>query len=132
MGVFLFIDGRASVCGWVNFPILWPHIPVQTKLKCPLLWVFNHKRADFWLPNFGFKRSLLSLLKSLQNPETGHGFYNAIKLGCRKKKGKIWKRYISTLGEDKFTLLQQTDKEKTAEESTIDYNRSFLRCERLQ
>ena len=24
---------------------------------------FNHKRADFWLPNFGFKRSLLSLLK---------------------------------------------------------------------
>ena len=27
------------------------------------LWLFNHKRADFWLPNFGFKRSLLSLLK---------------------------------------------------------------------
>ena len=26
------------------------------------LWLFNHKRADFWLPNFGFKRSLLSLL----------------------------------------------------------------------
>ena len=25
--------------------------------------LFNHKRADFWLPNFGFKRSLLSLLK---------------------------------------------------------------------
>ena len=24
---------------------------------------FNYKRADFWLPNFGFKRSLLSLLK---------------------------------------------------------------------
>ena len=24
--------------------------------------VFNHKRADFWLPNFGFERSLLSLL----------------------------------------------------------------------
>ena len=23
---------------------------------------FNHKRADFWLPNFEFKRSLLSLL----------------------------------------------------------------------
>ena len=21
------------------------------------LWLFNHKRADFWLPNFGFKRS---------------------------------------------------------------------------
>ena len=29
------------------------------------LWLFNHKRADFWLPNFGFKRSLLSLLKIL-------------------------------------------------------------------
>ena len=28
------------------------------------LWFFNHKRADFWLPNFGFKTSsLLSLLK---------------------------------------------------------------------
>ena len=23
------------------------------------LWLFNHNRADFWLPNFGFKRSLL-------------------------------------------------------------------------
>ena len=22
------------------------------------LWFFNHKRADFWLSNFGFKRSL--------------------------------------------------------------------------
>ena len=28
MGLFLFIDGPASVCGWVNFPILWPHTPV--------------------------------------------------------------------------------------------------------
>ena len=28
------------------------------------LWLFNHKRADVWLPNFGFKRSLLSLLNS--------------------------------------------------------------------
>ena len=27
------------------------------------LWLFNHKRADFWLPNLGFKRSLFSLLK---------------------------------------------------------------------
>ena len=34
---------------------------------CPVsekLWLFNHKRADFWLPNFGFKRSLHSLLNS--------------------------------------------------------------------
>ena len=29
------------------------------------LWLFNHKRANFWLPNFGFKRSLLSLLNRL-------------------------------------------------------------------
>ena len=28
------------------------------------LWLFNHKRADFWLPNFGFKRSLFSFLKN--------------------------------------------------------------------
>ena len=34
--MFFFIDGPALVCGWVNFPILWPHTPVQTKLKCPL------------------------------------------------------------------------------------------------
>ena len=26
------------------------------------LWPFNHKRADFWFKNLGFKRSLLSLL----------------------------------------------------------------------
>ena len=26
------------------------------------LWLFNHKRADFWLPNYGFKGSLLSPL----------------------------------------------------------------------
>ena len=25
----------ALVCGWVNFPILWPHTPVEMKLKCP-------------------------------------------------------------------------------------------------
>ena len=35
MGLFLFSDGLALVCGWVNFPILWPHTPVQMKLKCP-------------------------------------------------------------------------------------------------
>ena len=27
----------------------------------------NHKRADFWLPNFGFKISLLSLLNNYQS-----------------------------------------------------------------
>ena len=34
MGLFLFIDDQLYlVCGWVNFPIVWPHSPVQTKLK---------------------------------------------------------------------------------------------------
>ena len=33
------------------------------------LWLFNHKRADFWLPNFGFKRSLLSLLEYFSHVE---------------------------------------------------------------
>ena len=36
MGVFMFIDGPALVCGWVNFLILRPHTPVQTKLNPPL------------------------------------------------------------------------------------------------
>ena len=34
MGLFLFFDGQALVWGWVNFPNLWPHNPVQMKLKC--------------------------------------------------------------------------------------------------
>ena len=29
------------------------------------LWLFSHKRADLWLPNFGFKRSFLSLLNPI-------------------------------------------------------------------
>ena len=27
---------------------------------CQKLWLFNHKRADFWLSNFGCKRSCTS------------------------------------------------------------------------
>ena len=33
MGLFLFTDGLALVGGWVNFPPVWPHTAVQTKLK---------------------------------------------------------------------------------------------------
>ena len=33
MGLFLLIDGPALVCDWVNFPVVWLHTPVQTKLK---------------------------------------------------------------------------------------------------
>ena len=36
IGLFLFIDEPALVCGWVDFPTLWPHTPVQMKLKCSL------------------------------------------------------------------------------------------------
>ena len=40
MGLFLFIDRLALVCEWVNFPVLWPHIPVQMKLKCPRVFTY--------------------------------------------------------------------------------------------
>ena len=29
------------------------------------LCLFNHKKADFWLTNFGFERSILSLLNTV-------------------------------------------------------------------
>ena len=35
MGLFLSIDRPTLVCRWVNFPIVWPHTHVQTKLKWP-------------------------------------------------------------------------------------------------
>ena len=40
------------------------------------LWLFNHKRADFWLPNFRFKRSLLSLLKTCKKGKSINFFVN--------------------------------------------------------
>ena len=49
MALFLFIDRPALVCGWVNFPTVWPHTPVQTKLKWPPLGKSSQ----------GFKLSLL-------------------------------------------------------------------------
>ena len=45
------------------------------------LWLFNHKRADFWLPNFGFKRSLLSLLKFVSHK-------SKVEIMKKKKHGK--------------------------------------------
>ena len=44
--------------------------------------LFNHKTAEFWLPNFGFKRSLLSLLnqENLMN-FVGVAIVSAIVLG---------------------------------------------------
>ena len=47
----------------VNFTLL-KYVKSQRSYGC------NHKRADFWLPNFGFKRSLLSLLKQLSMDKT--------------------------------------------------------------
>ena len=43
------------------------------------LWLFNHKRADFWLPNFGFKRSLISLLKLIMRVKIAHSFLQSVK-----------------------------------------------------
>ena len=43
----------------VKFPV---NFTLLKYVKSQKLWLFNHKRADFWLPNFGFNRSLLSLL----------------------------------------------------------------------
>ena len=36
---------------------------VEICLVSEKLWLFNHKRADFWFPNFEFKTSFLSLLE---------------------------------------------------------------------
>ena len=37
------------------------------------LWLFDHKIADFWPPNFGFKRSLLNLLNQGGHKPGKHG-----------------------------------------------------------
>ena len=33
MELFLLIDRSALVFEWVNFPVVWPHTPVELKLK---------------------------------------------------------------------------------------------------
>ena len=55
------------------------------------LWLFNHKKADFWLPNFGFKSSLLSLLKIHQKC-SGTWYYCL----CRQTSRKAWFYMIVT------------------------------------
>ena len=68
MGLFLFIDGPASVCGWVDFPMLWPHTPVQMKLKgVGLTFLLKHliNQADVqfcWEDEYTFR---LNVLKSV-------------------------------------------------------------------
>ena len=52
----------------VNFTLL-KYVKSQRSYSF-LITRVNHKRADFWLPNFGFKRSLLSLLKLFINVKT--------------------------------------------------------------
>ena len=44
----------ALVCGWVNFPILWPHTPVQMKLKCPPPPGFSNLSNDVNECRYGF------------------------------------------------------------------------------
>ena len=33
MGLLLFVEEPALVCGWVNLPIVLPHTPIQTQMK---------------------------------------------------------------------------------------------------
>ena len=33
MDLFLFMNGPALACGWARFLLVWPHTPVQAKLK---------------------------------------------------------------------------------------------------
>ena len=49
------------------------------------VWLFNHKRADFWLPNFGFKRLLLSLLKLPVKRARWFSVYNWQVASCEYK-----------------------------------------------
>ena len=54
------------------------------------LWLFNHKRADFWFPNFGFKRSLLSFLHVCKRRTIG--------ICCKRK---YFARHLYILSRDK-------------------------------
>ena len=61
------------------------------------LWLFSHKRADLWLPNFGFKRSFLSLLNPIW---TGGGGAESAPKGFSSitpKRQEILKRNFLTL-----------------------------------
>ena len=50
------------------------------------LWLFNYKRADFWLSNFEFKRSLLSLLNILsQKSVLNNNVINVLNACVRKE-----------------------------------------------
>ena len=52
---------------------------------------FNHKRADFWLPNFGFKRSLLSLLNEMDSNNINillHRYESVLSAQMTKSLGK--------------------------------------------
>ena len=62
----------------------------------------DHKRADFWLPNFGFKRSLLSLLKYIAQAVS------------KKVTGKIEHKVVPC----SMTLLIEKDIRK--KENTVD------------
>ena len=62
------------------------------------LWLFNHKRADFWLPNFAFKRSLLSLLNIMPINKIEYKQCLSFALvGAKTKYGVIHRQSGSTL-----------------------------------
>ena len=84
--------------------------------------LFNHKRADLWFPNFGFKRSLLSLLKHRRDADDFrrtvdfHLLIKELKNGCHY----CWQRplllskgilqYQRSLSPDKIQIMGQSCK----------------------
>ena len=78
------------------------------------LWLFNHKRADFWLPNFGFKRSLLSLLKEelkVESLVTWENFCNSVSLETNSNESwrKI-KNFLKAKGQRDYPTLHHANK----------------------
>ena len=63
MSLFLFIDGLTLVCGWVNFPILWPHTPRTNEVEVPPPGVYqkdniNINRKSETPLNFGCSKAV--------------------------------------------------------------------------
>ena len=63
---FCYYGNKSAIL--LSYSIFKTTVDVSSKLDfvqvCQVskkLWLFDHKRADFWLPNFGFKTSFLCL-----------------------------------------------------------------------
>ena len=52
MGQFLFIDRPTLVCGWVNFPIVWPQTPRTNEVEVtPLVFKLQNFSGTYWCIN---------------------------------------------------------------------------------